>query len=437
VPALDELFRFTRDGVRALNLNLHTDSPTRETAPYEGDDLIQMQVQGATDGDYALSRYTIGWLIQNPTWPTEWKYASILSAYEYWQATGDTRLTAEFYDRLAAILPTGEINPQGLVQETDTSNDLVDWPAGERDGYVFTTINTVENEWAYRSFADMAALAASLGRIADADAYGAIAERLRAAINANLWDPATGAYRDGLTTSHEAIHGSVFALAFGVPGPQQEGPAAAYVASRGIVCGVFCANFLIDGLLKAGRGADAVRLLTSTGTRSWLHMIALGAGSSMEAWDPSLKPNTTFSHAWSAGPAYLTLRGLLGLEPLAPGWSRFAVDPAAGLASATSVTPTARGPVMASFARGADGLDVAVDVPGNAVARVTMGPGRVWVDHRPTTASPDGTVDVGPGCHVLSTRSRPGPPGAHGCQVPADRPGVLAGASLPRRTAAG
>jgi alpha-L-rhamnosidase len=409
VPALDQLFAFARDGVRALNLNLHTDSPTRETAPYEGDDLIQLQVQGATDGDYALSRYTIGWLIQNPTWPTEWKYASILSAYEYWQATGDTRLTAQFYDRLAAFLPTGEVNAQGLVQETDTSNDLVDWPAGERDGYVFTTINTVENEWAYRSFADMAALAASIGNTADADRYGALAERLRAAINANLWDPASGAYRDGLTTTHEALHASVFALAFGVAGARETGPAADYVAGRGIACGVFCANFLVDGLLEAGRGADAVRLLTSTGTRSWLHMIALGAGSPMEAWDPSLKSNTTFSHAWSAGPAYLTLRGLLGLAPLAPGWSRFAVAPAAGLDSATAVTPTARGPVMASFARGAGGLDVAVDVPGNATARVTLGTGTVWVDHRPVTASADGTVDVGAGCHVLSTRTAGNP----------------------------
>jgi len=48
-------------------------------------------------------------------------------------------------------------------------------------------------------------------------------------------------------------------------------------------------------------------------------------------------------------------------------------------------------------------------VPGNATARVTLGTGTVWVDHRPVTASADGTVDVGAGCHVLSTRTAGNP----------------------------
>ena len=98
------------------------------------------------------------------------------------------------------------------------------------------------------------------------------------------------------------MHASVFAVAMGVAGPEQLGPATQYIADRGMACCVFCANFLIDALYDGGRADDAVRLLTGTGQRSWLHMIEQGAGSPMEAWDPALKCNTTYSHPWAGSP---------------------------------------------------------------------------------------------------------------------------------------
>jgi alpha-L-rhamnosidase len=421
--ALDQVHAFSRDGVRALNLDLHLDSPTRERAPYEGDNLIHMLIQGASDGDYAQSRSTMEWLIDNPTWPSEWKLASILSAWEYWRATGDTSSAAASYDKLAAFLPVGYIGSDGLVNKPATGSaigdDLVDWPAAERDGYVFTTVNTVINAWSYRAFADMADMAAALGKSADATRYRDIATKMRDAINTKLFDTAAGAYRDGLSTTHISVHASVFALAFGVAGPGQIGRAADYVAGRGIVCSVFCANFLIQGLYNAGRGADAVRLMTSTGTRSWRHMIALGAGSPMEAWDPSLKSNLTFSHPWSGSPAYLVYRGALGIQPLEAGFGRFEVRPQpGGLTAAQGVMPTVRGPVRAAFAVTGDRIDLALGAPANTSARVVLpapadGGAAVFVDRVAVQGVRDGTtltVDVGSGCHIISTRGADSPP---------------------------
>ena len=91
----------------------------------------------------------------------------------------------------------------GLVQKepgaSSTANgDLVDWPQGERDSYVFTNVNTVINAWSYKALADMAQIAAALGKTEDAATWGAAAERLRGAINANLFE--NGRYKDGLTT---------------------------------------------------------------------------------------------------------------------------------------------------------------------------------------------------------------------------------------------
>jgi len=82
---------------------------------------------------------------------------------------------------------------------------------------------------------------------------------MRNSINAQLFDPVAGNYKDGLTTTHKSVHASVFPIAMGVAGPDQIGPAAAYIAQRGIACSVFCANFLLNALYDAGRALSLER----------------------------------------------------------------------------------------------------------------------------------------------------------------------------------
>ena len=64
----------------------------------------------------------------------------------------------------------------------------------------------------------------------------------------------------------------------------------------------------------------------------------------------------TMSHPWTAAPAYIVPRYLMGVRPLEGGWRRVAVRPlppsATELGSATLVTPTPRGAVALSFAQG-------------------------------------------------------------------------------------
>ena len=64
----------------------------------------------------------------------------------------------------------------------------------------------------------------------------------------------------------------------------------------------------MQALFAAGQADAAHALLTVTGLSSWLHMMDdLHATITMEAWDPSIKPNTTFSHARGHLP---TIRGI-------------------------------------------------------------------------------------------------------------------------------
>lgn len=425
--ALNQVWQLSRNTVEATNHNLYVDSWTREREPYEADSYLQMMANFFTSSDPTLGNYSIDYLLTRRTWPTEWPMYTILAMHDSYQQTGDIAQLERSYDRLVEKLPSEWVEPvTGLIRKDSRSNgcnsqtdcDIVDWPASERDGYVFRPYNTVINAIGYRSFMDMAAIAEAIGKDVDAAVFRATGARLRDAMNQYLWDDAKGAYRDGLNAdltpiAHWAVHASVFASAFGVPDADRAARAADYVGSRGMQCSVYCAAFLIESLYNGDRSDLAFGLLTSTGLRSWLNMVSDGAGATGEAWDASLKSNMTYSHPWAASPAYNIPQGMFGIRPTTPGYGEFAVRPQPqALAWAHVTLPTLKGRIGAAFHTVDGRTDVGVSVPGNTVASVHVpaadgGADVVYVDGRATPAVRERgylRVDGVPsGCHVFST----------------------------------
>src|SRR5699024_2856651 len=89
--------------------------------------------------------------------------------------------------------------------------------------------------------------------------------------------------------------------------------------------------FLLDALFTLGRAEGAHALMTARGQRSWLHMIDdLAATIVPEAWDPSLKPNMTWSHAWGTAPVNVIARWVLGVQVVEPGAARLEIAPQPG-----------------------------------------------------------------------------------------------------------
>lgn len=280
-------------------------------------------------------------------------------------------------------------------EASHTDGDLVDWPQSERDGFVFGRVNTVINALASQAYADMADLAYLVGEDDDAELFDTRSKRIRKAINTWLYDEIQGAYCDGLIDvpqlasdksavshclksenslsnvsqqigdentaenrqrnsadsaitetcndaelaqsiaalriNHYSLHASAFALAFGQVPEERLPKVADYLRSRGMVCSVYAAAVYLDGLYRAGYGADANALIAAPeGQRSWSNMLHAQGGGTMEAWDPGLKPNLTYSHPWAASPAYLLPEGLLGIRPIEPGYRTFLVMPQLG-----------------------------------------------------------------------------------------------------------
>ncbi|MEN8704663.1 MAG: family 78 glycoside hydrolase catalytic domain [Nocardioides marinisabuli] len=430
-PDIEAVYELSKNSIEALNLNFYTDSWTRERINYEADGYLQQMSTLYLMDDLSLGRYSMDYFKNNRTWPTEWPIYVVLAVRDAWRQTGDLSQAEEYYSNLEDKLPTEWVEEStGLVRKTAGSDgcssrtecDIVDWPRSERDGYEFRQYNTVLNALSYRAFRDMAEMAQALGRDADVVTYTDLADGVRSGLNERLYDPTTGRYDDGLDaelqpTGHASVHASAFALAFGVPTDDEAGKVADYVASRGMACSVYCAAFLVKGLYDGGNGEAALDMLTTgTGVRSWLNMIDLGAGATMEAWDPSLKSNLTYSHPWAASPAFNVPAGLFGIQPESAGYASFRVKPQPGdLEWASIKTPTVRGSVGVAFDHGEQGdLRVVTSVPGNTTATVLVpteetGPTTLYVDGvARTVVASDGFLEVrrvGTGCHLLSTEA--------------------------------
>lgn len=424
---LQSVWQLSKNTIEAVNVNFYTDSWTRERANYEADAYLQLQSSLYLTDDLSLGRYSIDYFKTNRTWPTEWPLYVILAVHDAWRQTGETQQLRDAYASLKTKLPDAWFeNETQLIRKTTGANgcnsttncDIVDWPQSQRDGFVFGQYNTVVNALSYRAYRDMAAIATAIGETLDAETYDARAESLRTAINSRLYSVENGRYDDGLDasgnpTTHYSLHASAFALAFGIPEESEAPRVAEYLASRGMACSVYGAAFLMDGLYSAGYGQTALNLLTSTETTSWMNMIRLGAGSTAEAWDPSLKSNLTYSHPWAASPAFVVPSGLFGIKPLEPGYAKLQIKPQPGnLEHATVTVPTVRGTIGAAFDYSAKGaFQLAVQVPGNTTAEISIpvpeGTKKVYVDlDRQAVTPEDGYARVsvlGAGCHIIST----------------------------------
>ncbi len=124
---------------------------------------------------------------------------------------------------------------------------------------------------------------------------------------------------------------------------------------------------------------------------AWGKILDVGLGTCPEAVREA--PSTYFAarsplslcHGWSAGPAWLLPRHILGVHPLEPGWHAIRFRPRlAGLAHAECVIPTPRG--MLSIRADAQGMAAAATVAldgkalGAFVFRPEDGESELWLE---------------------------------------------------------
>jgi hypothetical protein len=389
-------------------MGIYTDG-TRERMPYEADAAIQQLGHYCTDREYAVARYTHEFLLYNATWPTEWILQSVVMGWNDYLWTGNNESLVRNWPVLKAKTLIALEREDGLISTRTgkmTKNvlssvhyngkalkDVVDWPQpSEIDGFVFGDVNTVVNAFHYHALVLMSRMAAAAGHPEEVEEYKTRAAKVAQAINEKLFDPKRGVYVDGEGIAHASLHANLFPLAFGLVPPERRAGVIKFTKSRGMACGPYGAQYLLDGLFDAGEANYALSLLTSKTDRSWLNMIKSGSTMTTEAWDIKYKKNLTWNHAWGAAPANLIPRKLMGVEPLEPGFARVRIRPQvyAGLKEANLKMPTVRGTIEVGW----KGREIEVTVPANMVAEV----------HVPTSES-GMPIDAPPSSKLLNSDS--------------------------------
>jgi hypothetical protein len=393
---LNRIWELCRYSIKATTFaGVYVDGD-RERIAYEADAYLNQLSQYATDHDRQMARDTYDRLMAHPTWPTEWASHMVFMVHADWMQTGDTRWLSSRYEALKSKLLRERARADGLLTSTPEQikkGDLVDWPAGERDGYVLTSVNTVVNAFNLRALALMAELARALHQEADAARYAALELAARAAFQQKLFDLARGVYRDGEGTDHASLHANLFPLAFGLVPAEHRERVTRWVGERGMACSVYAAQYLLEGLFENDAATTALALIAAPTDRSWKHMVQSGTTITWEAWDLRYKPNQDWNHAWGAAPANLLPRYVLGARPLAPGWRRAAIRPNPGLLKdAEGKVPTPLGPILVRWSQG-DGFRLSLTLPPGMSARIELparaGSSGVFLDGQPVRAHRD------------------------------------------------
>lgn len=411
----------------------------RERIPYEADAYINQLGHYSTDREYAMAKQTIEYFMEHPTWPTEWLLHTALMFQQDYYYTGDTELIEKYYDELQHKTLMALAREDGLISShsdkvtdeymrklgfADASNrlrDIVDWPPaqkdtgwklstpeGERDGHEMLPINTVVNSFFYQNMVIMAEFASILDKPEDQHYFELMAAKLKKTINEKLFDKKLGHYVDGEGSKHGSIHSNMFPLAFGLVPDKYLESVADYVQSRGMGCSVYGAQFLLEGLYRAGKAQYALNLMRATDDRSWYNMIRSGSTVTLEAWDQKYKPNLDWNHAWGAAPANIIPRYLWGIQPEKPGFAAVQIHPQMGDLKSNSIRmPTIRGVITGKYTFINNRRQrYQISLPGNTVAnfKLDLGPeDTILLNGEPVNLA-YGSVRLGPGEHVIEVR---------------------------------
>ena len=337
----------------------------RERIPYEADAYINQLSHYCVDNEYSLARRTNEYFVNHATWPTEWILHTVLLFYYDYQYTGDVEPLVKHYNALKSKTLVELEREDGLISSKSPlvtkellksvglnrpMRDIVDWPAGERDGYEMTEVNTVVNSFHFFNLKLMAEIAGRLGKKTDSVYFYNKSVLVKNTINQKLFDSSKGIYIDGENSKHASLHANMFPLAFGIVPAENQTSVVEFVKSRGMACSVYGAQYLLEALYKHGEADYALSLMTSKSNRSWWNMIQSGSTITMEAWDMKIRPSADWNHAWGAAPANIISRNMWGVTPAAPGFAKVKIKPQlSNLTFSNIKVPTIKGTITEEF----------------------------------------------------------------------------------------
>jgi alpha-L-rhamnosidase len=317
-----------------------------------------------------------------------WSDAAVWVPWALWWAYGDRQVLADQFDSMAAHVRRVEsrLSPEGLWEGDFQFGDWLDPTAPpEEPGLSRADNGVVATACLYRDAHILRDVATLLGRQEDAQHFGTLAERTRAAFN-DHYVRSDGVIRSDAETTY------ALAIVFGLLDPEDEQVAGdrldELVAKSGyhIQTGFAGTPFILHALTETGHLDTAYQLLLQTECPSWLYPVTMGATTIWERWDSMLPDGTinpgqmtSFNHYAFGAVAYWMHQVIGGITPLEPGYSRvlIAPQPGADIRWARSSLETRHGTISVSWSVGVqEAVELDVEVPNGVTALVRMPDGR-------------------------------------------------------------
>lgn len=294
--------------------------------------------------DPEISKRTIVALLGKPPYEqhintiNDYSMYLIISAYEYYYATGDAAFIRIYFERLKALYDfiEGRLDDAGYVCQRPGDWIFIDWSDMDKGGDL-----CAEQILLWQCRKAMANLAQVCGK--DGTAYQKSADKLQRQIMKDYWREDRGGFVDAYTTGRENItrHANIFAIMYDFVSPARARKIVRCVLENENVTQIttpYFEFFELCALCKMGKLSAAQRKIESY----WGGMVALGATSIWEEYIPErtgaehysmygMKYGCSLCHAWGGGPIYLLGRYCLGVYPTSVGYETFTVEPNRGL----------------------------------------------------------------------------------------------------------
>jgi hypothetical protein len=241
----------------------------------------------------------------------EWGSASILAAWAAYRFYGDASALKREYPAMQRYIAYLE----GRAQDGIVAYGLGDWydigPGGPGVSKL-TTLGVTGTLMLYEDAVDMRKIALLLGHADDANRYGALAEREKAAFNARFWDEKAGYYDRGSQTAN------AMPLALGVVPEAHRQQVLEHVVADihahndHVTAGEVGYPYMLRALMDAGRNDVLLAMMLRKDPPSYGSQLAAGATSLTEAWDAN--PKNSQDHFMLGGAEEWFYRGLGGID---------------------------------------------------------------------------------------------------------------------------
>ena len=363
------------------------DAPKRDRGRWMGDTDVSGRVIDTVFFDHFLLKDTLSRLIGNspvtqhingiPGYSSFW----FTALRDYVRHTGDVAYLRSVRPQLLQLLQfmDKEFDAQNQFENRGKAWLFVDWaPNLNGDTEEARQATTIEY---YRAYIAGAGLLRQLGDAADAEHFEARAAALKKSVQATVWMPADGDFGPRWQTN-------AMAVLSGVANPSQYSAIWTHVLShvgeptfRPNLITPYYGAYVLDAMAEMNHRADALKWLREY----WGGMIEEGATSFWEAYDPSWPKNNPHSdlqadgttgyfaslaHGWSAGPTYWLTEQVLGIRPVAEGFSKTIIRPdLLDLKWARGQEPTPHGLIKVDL-RQDNGMQAVIDVPEGVHATV-------------------------------------------------------------------